>query len=184
MTVARRTLLGALALLPAGLPFSARAEDAWPSRLVRLISPYGPGGSNDISLRLLAEEFGRSLHQQFIVENKPGAGSADCRAVDPGRAGAKEIRSRRLRQRDQGRPDRAAERTGLGLCRDRQDPGRLHQYDQQPGRCERPQDAGGPRAPRRPLRGLLGMREMHHRLGDRLHLFIPPTYAASLSRVW
>ncbi|BAR63108.1 hypothetical protein NK6_9975 [Bradyrhizobium diazoefficiens] len=43
--------------------------------MVRLISPYGPGGSNDISLRLLAEEFGRSLHQQFIVENKPGAGT-------------------------------------------------------------------------------------------------------------
>src|SRR3954464_13552901 len=74
MTVTRRTALGTLALSLAGLPFTARAEDAWPSRMVRLISPYGPGGSNDISLRLLAEEFGRNLHQQFIVENKPGAG--------------------------------------------------------------------------------------------------------------
>ena len=73
MTVTRRTLLGAV--LSSTLAFAARAEDAWPSRLVRLISPYGPGGSNDISLRLLAEEFGRSLHQQFIVENKPGAGT-------------------------------------------------------------------------------------------------------------
>lgn len=75
MTITRRTLLGALALPLAGLPLAAHAEDAWPSRMVRLISPYGPGGSNDISLRLLAEEFGRSLHQQFIVENKPGAGT-------------------------------------------------------------------------------------------------------------
>ena len=74
MTVTRRTFLGTLALSLSGLPF-ARAEDAWPSRMVRLISPYGPGGSNDISLRLLAEEFGRSLHQQFVVENKPGAGT-------------------------------------------------------------------------------------------------------------
>lgn len=75
MTVTRRAALGALAVSLSGLPFSARAEDAWPQRLVRLISPYGPGGSNDISLRLLAEEFGRSLHQQFIVENKAGAGT-------------------------------------------------------------------------------------------------------------
>ncbi|MGX4771284.1 Bug family tripartite tricarboxylate transporter substrate binding protein [Bradyrhizobium guangdongense] len=73
MTVTRRTLLGAA--LSSTVPFAAWAEDAWPSRLVRLISPYGPGGSNDISLRLLADEFGRNLHQQFIVENKPGAGT-------------------------------------------------------------------------------------------------------------
>jgi tripartite-type tricarboxylate transporter receptor subunit TctC len=75
MTVTRRTLLGTIAGLSGGLAFAARAEDAWPTRLVRLISPYGPGGSNDISLRLLADEFSRSLHQQFIVENKPGAGT-------------------------------------------------------------------------------------------------------------
>ncbi|MBB4360079.1 tripartite-type tricarboxylate transporter receptor subunit TctC [Bradyrhizobium sp. CIR18] len=75
-TVTRRTLLGTLAGgLAAGSGLTAQAEDAWPSRMVRLISPYGPGGSNDISLRLLAEEFGRSLRQQFIVENKPGAGT-------------------------------------------------------------------------------------------------------------
>jgi tripartite-type tricarboxylate transporter receptor subunit TctC len=74
--VTRRTLLATLASgLVAGFDILARADDAWPSRLVRLISPYAPGGSNDISLRLLAEEFGRSLHQQFIVENKPGAGT-------------------------------------------------------------------------------------------------------------
>ncbi|RTM03452.1 MAG: tripartite tricarboxylate transporter substrate binding protein, partial [Bradyrhizobiaceae bacterium] len=76
LEVTRRTLLGTIAGgLVAGSNVTARAEDAWPSRLVRLISPYGPGGSNDISLRLLAEEFGRSLRQQFIVENKPGAGT-------------------------------------------------------------------------------------------------------------
>ncbi|MEY9885924.1 Bug family tripartite tricarboxylate transporter substrate binding protein [Bradyrhizobium sp. USDA 329] len=74
--VTRRTLLGTLAGgLVTGSSLRSQAEDAWPSRMVRLISPYGPGGSNDISLRLLAEEFGRSLRQQFIVENKPGAGT-------------------------------------------------------------------------------------------------------------
>ena len=39
------------------------------------MSPYGAGGASDISLRILAEQFGRSLNQQFIVENKPGAGT-------------------------------------------------------------------------------------------------------------
>ncbi|MDF0494707.1 Bug family tripartite tricarboxylate transporter substrate binding protein [Bradyrhizobium yuanmingense] len=75
MTITRRALLGAVAAGVSASPFSLRAEEVWPSRMVRLISPYGPGGSNDISLRLLAEEFGRSLRQQFIVENKPGAGT-------------------------------------------------------------------------------------------------------------
>lgn len=74
--VTRRTLLGMLGGgIAAGSGLTAQAEEVWPSRLVRLVSPYGPGGSNDISLRLLAEEFGRSFHQQFIVENKPGAGT-------------------------------------------------------------------------------------------------------------
>ncbi|MDD1516578.1 MULTISPECIES: Bug family tripartite tricarboxylate transporter substrate binding protein [Bradyrhizobium] len=75
MTITRRALLGAVAAGVSASSFSAYAEDVWPSRMVRLISPYGPGGSNDISLRLLAEEFSRSLRQQFIVENKPGAGT-------------------------------------------------------------------------------------------------------------
>lgn len=76
MTVTRRTLLGTIAAcFSAGAGFPAFAESEWPSRLVRLVSPYGAGGSNDISLRILAEQFVRSLGQQFIVENKPGAGT-------------------------------------------------------------------------------------------------------------
>jgi len=75
MKVTRRTLLGTIAAcLSAGSAFKASAEGDWPSRVVRLVSPYGAGGASDISLRILAEQFGRSLNQQFIVENKPGAG--------------------------------------------------------------------------------------------------------------
>jgi len=76
MTVTRRTLLGTVAAClsaAAGVPALAQAD--WPSRLVRLVSPYGAGGANDISLRILAEQFGRRLGQHFIVENKPGAGT-------------------------------------------------------------------------------------------------------------
>ncbi len=76
MKVTRRTLLGAVAIcLSAGPGFQALAQNNWPSRLVRLVSPYGAGGANDISLRILAEQLGRSLGQQFIVENRPGAGT-------------------------------------------------------------------------------------------------------------
>jgi tripartite-type tricarboxylate transporter receptor subunit TctC len=67
--------LGAAACLSAGSAFQARAEGDWPTRMVRLVSPYGAGGASDISLRILAEQLGRRLNQQFIVENKPGAGT-------------------------------------------------------------------------------------------------------------
>jgi tripartite-type tricarboxylate transporter receptor subunit TctC len=76
MKVTRRTLLGAVAAgLSAGTGFQAFAQDGWPSRIVRLISPYGAGGANDISLRILADQLERRLGQKFIVENRPGAGT-------------------------------------------------------------------------------------------------------------
>jgi tripartite-type tricarboxylate transporter receptor subunit TctC len=72
----RRTLLslGAGALLAFSVTLSS-AQSEWPTRPVRVISPYGAGGSNDISARILAEELGRRLGQQFNVENKAGAGT-------------------------------------------------------------------------------------------------------------
>jgi tripartite-type tricarboxylate transporter receptor subunit TctC len=76
MTLTRRTLLGTVAgCLAAGSPFRAFAKDDWPSRAVRFVSPYGAGGANDISLRILAEQLGKGLGAQHIVENKPGAGT-------------------------------------------------------------------------------------------------------------
>ena len=75
-TFTRRALLGTLAGgVAAGAGLAAHAADNWPARMVRLISPYGAGGANDISLRILAEQFGRSFGQQFIVENSAGAGT-------------------------------------------------------------------------------------------------------------
>jgi tripartite-type tricarboxylate transporter receptor subunit TctC len=76
MNVTRRTLLGtAAACLSAAPLFRATAESDWPSRVVRLVSPYAAGGASDISLRILAEHLGHDLGQQFIVENRPGAGT-------------------------------------------------------------------------------------------------------------
>lgn len=68
----RRQLMAGLAMLGSG---AAGAQGAWPERAVRIVSPYGAGGSNDISARLFAERFAGRMGQPFIVENKPGAGT-------------------------------------------------------------------------------------------------------------
>lgn len=78
MPITRRHALGAtLAALGAPLamaPGLARAQ-AWPDRPIRLIAPYGAGGSNDILTRLLGEALAAKLGQNLVVENKAGAGT-------------------------------------------------------------------------------------------------------------
>lgn len=73
-TWTRRNFVGAAAALATGAALPARAE-GWPTSQVRLISPYGPGGSNDILTRVLAASFAEKLGQPFIVENRTGAGT-------------------------------------------------------------------------------------------------------------
>ena len=63
------TTLAALAAATAAAP--AFAKD-YPTKLIRLISPYGAGGGNDTIARLLATRMSESLGQQVIVDNKPG----------------------------------------------------------------------------------------------------------------
>jgi tripartite-type tricarboxylate transporter receptor subunit TctC len=55
------------------LPGALRAEPAWPTRPIRLVVPYGPGGSADQVARLYGERLSGVLGQQLVVENKPGA---------------------------------------------------------------------------------------------------------------
>ena len=62
-----------LALLIALTPLSAPAQDAWPTRSVRLVVPSSPGGGTDLYARLLAQGLAEALKQQFIVDNRPGA---------------------------------------------------------------------------------------------------------------
>jgi tripartite-type tricarboxylate transporter receptor subunit TctC len=59
-------------LLALGIAFPAFAQD-WPSKPVRFVSPYPPGGSVDPLARMFAAKIGESLKTQFIVENRTGA---------------------------------------------------------------------------------------------------------------
>ena len=60
-------------LLLAMLAVPALAQDAWPTRTVRLVVPSSPGGGTDLYARLLAQGLAEGLKQQFIVDNRPGA---------------------------------------------------------------------------------------------------------------
>ena len=57
----------------AAAPRIARAQ-AYPTRTVTIIVPFAPGGGTDVSARVVGEHMSRTLGQQFIVENFPGAG--------------------------------------------------------------------------------------------------------------
>jgi tripartite-type tricarboxylate transporter receptor subunit TctC len=50
--------------------------DEWPSRPVRVIVPFGAGGSGDAIARIIAERLSKEFGQQFIVDDRPGAGGA------------------------------------------------------------------------------------------------------------
>jgi tripartite-type tricarboxylate transporter receptor subunit TctC len=65
-----RILLPALLALPLISPVGAQE---WPTRVVKFVSPYPPGGSVDPLARLFAAKLSDSLRQQFIVENRTGA---------------------------------------------------------------------------------------------------------------
>lgn len=70
--IRRRTALAAG--LAAMTPIATRGESSWkPTKPIRMIVPYGPGGSADQVARLYADKMSAALGQQIIVENKPGA---------------------------------------------------------------------------------------------------------------
>src|SRR4029453_3396733 len=71
--IGRRSLLLSSAAIVAS-PAIVRAEAPWPAKPIRFIVPFGPGGSTDISMRILAPKLNEMLGQTCIVENRAGAG--------------------------------------------------------------------------------------------------------------
>jgi tripartite-type tricarboxylate transporter receptor subunit TctC len=70
--VAALVFAGTVVAIGAG---AARAQDDYPNHAVRWLVGYPPGGSTDICARLIGQYLSEHLHQQFAVENKPGAGN-------------------------------------------------------------------------------------------------------------
>ncbi|MBT9457334.1 MAG: tripartite tricarboxylate transporter substrate binding protein [Burkholderiaceae bacterium] len=83
----RRTLITVSLLAGlAGLSNLALAQDAWPSKPIKLIVPFAAGGTSDILGRLLGEKLQAALKQTVIIENRAGAGGvvgADAVAKSP-----------------------------------------------------------------------------------------------------
>lgn len=74
----RSTLVAAFAALGMSLGFAPIAHSAtdYPNKPVRLIVPYAPGGATDVIGRVVAQHLSTSLGQQFVVENRAGAGGS------------------------------------------------------------------------------------------------------------
>jgi tripartite-type tricarboxylate transporter receptor subunit TctC len=79
--MSKRTILAAVALVggaavalqePAG---AADKAESYPSRSVRWIVPYTPAGTTDILARIMSDWLSKHLNQQFVVDNRPGAGN-------------------------------------------------------------------------------------------------------------
>ncbi|HYF09427.1 MAG TPA: tripartite tricarboxylate transporter substrate binding protein [Acetobacteraceae bacterium] len=68
MTTTRRALLAASLL-----PLPAVAQEAWPSRPIRIIVPYPPGGGSDVTARLVSPGMQAALGQPVVIDNRPGA---------------------------------------------------------------------------------------------------------------
>ncbi|MBI3196939.1 MAG: ABC transporter substrate-binding protein, partial [Rhodospirillales bacterium] len=71
--ILRRTFV-ASTLATFALPVHAQPQ-AWPTKPIKLVVPYAPGGTTDVIARMVAEYLGKRLGQNIIVDNKPGKGA-------------------------------------------------------------------------------------------------------------
>jgi tripartite-type tricarboxylate transporter receptor subunit TctC len=80
----RRAAIGSAMLIACASVPAAQRDDsaaAYPSRPVRVIVPYSPGGSSDAVARVLSAKLSESLGQQFVIDNRPGAAGSLGREI-------------------------------------------------------------------------------------------------------
>ena len=76
LSVSICALTGAMiAVALSGLVTLDAAAQKWPDKTVRIVTPFAPGGGTDVFARIVAQRLSELHGQQFIVENRPGAGS-------------------------------------------------------------------------------------------------------------
>jgi tripartite-type tricarboxylate transporter receptor subunit TctC len=76
---ARRTCRPSFAVLAALIALAvtpSASAQGWPQKPVRIVVPFPPGGNTDGIARIIAQHFGETFGQQFVVENRPGAAGA------------------------------------------------------------------------------------------------------------
>ncbi|NBY06766.1 MAG: tripartite tricarboxylate transporter substrate binding protein [Betaproteobacteria bacterium] len=76
MNLSRRRMLVNLAGSLAAMGSSSSWSQAYPSRPIRIVVPYSPGGPVDVTARILAEPLGRYLRQSIVVDNRAGGNAA------------------------------------------------------------------------------------------------------------
>jgi tripartite-type tricarboxylate transporter receptor subunit TctC len=73
----RRFLIGsAAAATGSSLSLPVRAQAAWPTKPVRVVNPYTPGGTTEVIMRLMFERLEKAFGQPFVLDHRPGAGGA------------------------------------------------------------------------------------------------------------
>lgn len=73
MSLSRRAVLALPALAAFPAPLREALADTWPNKPVHIIVPFAPGGSGDITARLVGKYMEEKTGQPFVIDNKPGA---------------------------------------------------------------------------------------------------------------